>query len=185
MGKDKDFHGECPHCIEIKAPIWPVEDLDKWKLDLCHCLAQTEEGDRVEKQAKLDQVKSAEKDAKRKKDIEQKRRDQKADRMRTIRERRGLGLLQINYGGNTIMAKKNSTETKEVKEKVLTKTGYLDQLIAANLEGSYGEGAKETIVTQVLERFPDLDAKRVSGLFFSRRAVLKAQAAKLSETATA
>lgn len=87
------------------------------------------------------------------------------------------------------MAKKNKTDavalTLPVIERKLTKTGLLDRLISADLAGSYGEGAKENIVAQVLAAFPELDAKRTGGLFFSRRAVIRKQAEKAAEAAQA
>jgi hypothetical protein len=182
---NKDIHSECSHCTITKPPVWPVTSMEEWLIDLCHSEAFSEAVERQAKQHQKDLVKSAEITEKRKKDLEQKRRDRVAIRMRTMREakERRLGLLQLNYGGITNMAKKNTTSTAEVAAKAPTKTGLLDSLIGADLEGSYAEGAKETIVAQVIAQFPDLEAKRVSGLFFSRRAVLKAQAAKLEATA--
>lgn len=59
------------------------------------------------------------------------------------------------------------TRTKKV-----TKTGTLDRLISENLEAAYQEGAKDLIVGQVLEIFPELDPKNLTMLFYSRRAVI-------------
>lgn len=69
-------------------------------------------------------------------------------------------------------------------EKKVTKTGLIDSLISADLEGSYAEGAVDAISGQVLVSFPELEAKRVKSLIFSRRAVLKAAAAKALAPAT-
>lgn len=191
---EKDFHGECAHCLETPPPMWPISDINEWKMELCHAEAKSENAERTAKIQVKDKIVSAELRAQQKKDSEQKKRDRKDQHMRTMREakERRLGLLNINYGGITIMARKNKTDegtsetvVAEKKERVLTKTGLLDSLIGADIEGSYAEGAKEGIVAQVAAAFPSEDVKRLGGLYFSRRAVLKAQAAKMAETATA
>lgn len=72
------------------------------------------------------------------------------------------------------MAKKNKTEASEtVTERPLKKTGLIDALLNADLAGSYGEGAVDGIAQQVMSQFEGLDLKKVRGLIFSRRAVLK------------
>lgn len=181
-----DFHEACFHCTDTKGPIWPVTDLEAWKLEVCQVTAQTEETEKQFAQHALDKIESQKARAAKKAESEKKRRDQVVRHMSTMRERR-LGLLQINYGGNTIMAKKNKTvdaAALTLPPKKLTKTGLIDSLIGADLAGSYAEGAVENITGQVLATFPDLDAKRVKGLIFSRRAVLKAQAVKAQQAAS-
>lgn len=181
---DNDIHKDCFHCKEVKAPMWPVTDLEAWKMEVCRTEAFTEYCDRNVEEMHKDIEKRLKKEAERKKNIENKRRDQKVKPVSTIRDSK-LGLLNINAGGIRIMARKNKTETQETapETKPLKKTALIDQLLGANLEGSYLDGAVDSIATQVVAAFPELDAKRVRGLIFSRRAVLKKAASP--ETAAA
>lgn len=158
-----DFHTDCSHCTTTKEPVWPIEDFTKWLMDLCHNEAHTEEFERNVAISKKEKEEYNKLQAERRK-VQTKGRDQKMLQMSIIRAVKPLG------GGN--MAKNK-----------LSKTGVLDGLIKADLEGSYKDGAKDEIVAKVLEQFPDLEAKALTGLFYSRRAVINKAAKDASVAA--
>lgn len=121
--------------------------------------------------AALEASKKAQEDLRKKK--QDRIRDLAEQRKRIIDQRRTL--LLNHTGGVTTMAKKNqaNTEAPAKAERAPSKTGTIDALLSADLAGSYNEGAVDTIAGSVMAQFEGLDLKKVRGLIFSRRAVLK------------
>ena len=182
MAKKKDltpdFHADCPHC-KLGKPMWPLEDEEGWRIDVCHDAAIGEEFDLRIAEAQRDRTKAVDAVEKRKKQAS----DLRQQQLVQFGEQRRQNLLQIN-GGIKTMARKAQTQTQEAAvetqetapvtqiEKPLKKTALLDSLIRA-CPNPYADGAKDAIVSQVLAQIEGLDAKRIAGLFFSRRSVLK------------
>lgn len=165
--------------------IWPIASEEAWNKEIERGLGITKD---VEARINLSIKQKIELDAlqeaaalKHQEDLRKKKQDRIRDlaeqRKRIIDQRRTL--LLNHTGGVTNMGKKNQTEAGATKtERPLKKTGLIDSLLSADLESAYGEGAVDAIASQVVARFEGLDMKKVRGLIFSRRAVLKAQAAK-------
>lgn len=175
-----DNFPKCFHCSSTPAPIWPITSLEEWRLDVCLAEAFTEYCERNVTECKKERAINDLADEKRAVALEEKRqkllRDQRVARLRNIHERK-LNFLTIDQGGLTNMAKKAKTEGTEAAPKALKKTGFIDSLLRENLEGSYAEGAVDGLVTQVITQFPNEEAKKIRGLVFSRRAVLRKVAA--------
>lgn len=158
-------------------PIWPVDDIDEWRKQVA------ENKKAVEAQAKYaeEQKKLIEQT---KKEMAEKRRNQEAERQSKIKRER---IKRLEEARARIRTKPTKETHGGSMENGLKKTALVDSLIKDNLgskedkSGSYAPGAVQTIVDTVLESFPDLDAKALKGLVFSRRAVISKAAQKASE----
>lgn len=178
---DNDIHPSCFHCqAEFTGPIWPVTEIETWKLDVCYSEARIEQEERdyqghLKDQSvwDLEQVKKASlRESKKKKHAV---RDQHVGLPSVIsNEKKSEGTLLTLKVEDVNMAKKE------------TKTGMIDRLLKANLgnkeegTGSYAKGAATTIAQEVLDasnagsldKSETLELKALKGLVFSRRAIV-------------
>lgn len=160
----------------IADPVWPLDDKQAWIMDCIQLEAVNInqdlliEEDRKEKLAfakhreetkKAAEVLKIEARAKQLEALKARALELKRDRVQPV-----MGIIdmgKVSQTGGITMARKSGD----------TKTGLIDSLLKADMGAAYEDNGVANIVAQTLERFPNEDEKKLRGLVFSRRAVIK------------
>lgn len=162
--ENQDFHRDCFHCREGVEPVWPVEDLESWKLEVCEMEAKIEynhrdyeDNKRFKREVRPD-VKKA---------IEEAQKESEVEQITKIIQEVGRQESPIKNEEESKMNKKNAEG--------LTRTGLVDKLLLVDLSGSYSDGSVDRIVAEVQRDFSGVPLARLRSLVFVRRSTLKAK----------